>query len=171
MIGRMNRLWPSAAGAGALLAGLSGCADPAVCAGVGVVSQVGVFFVQDGYGDLTGAAYELCTRGKCEQGTLDPERISQIGLPLPDDVDPGSAPVRFRVTRAGAATPVIDESVDVRLLHQSDGCGGGGYARGLAFTREDGLLKTVPKAVWRAWLKQAREPRPPDRTASGTPTG
>ncbi|WP_416977845.1 hypothetical protein [Streptomyces sp. T028] len=175
--------------AGALLVGGSGCAGPAPCAGWGVVSEVGVYFVQDGYGDLAGASAEVCTRGDCAKGTLKQEDISRAFLTLPDDADPDSAPVRFRVTRKGATTPFIDESVDVRLLHQSDGCGGGGYSRALAFTKEDGLLKTVPKAVGAAWMQQLRgeatapptdatttpsprrSSRPPARTAAGTPTG
>ncbi|MFJ8111192.1 hypothetical protein [Streptomyces sp. NPDC096132] len=176
-------------GVSALLAGVSGCSSPGVCAGVGVVSQVGVFFVEEGYGDLAGASYELCTRGECARGELTQEGISNLHLPLPDDVDPDTAPVRFKVTREGATTPFIDESVEVRLLHQSDGCGGGGYSRGLAYTKEDGLMKSTPDAVFAAWIKQHEEQatalptalptdatttpsvRPPDRTAAGTPTG
>ncbi|MEU1178897.1 hypothetical protein ABZ464_14840 [Streptomyces sp. NPDC005820] len=184
MIGRVNRPGLTA-GAAALLTGLSGCADPAPCAGWGVVTDVAVYFVQDGYGDLAGASAEVCTRGGCEKGPLKREDISRVFLALPDDPDPDTAPVRFRVTRKGATTPFIDESVEVKLLHQSDGCGGGGYSRALAFTKEDGLLKSVPKAVGAAWMKQVRgeatalptdatttpSPRPPARTAAGTPTG
>ncbi|MEU1512554.1 hypothetical protein ABZ490_10395 [Streptomyces sp. NPDC005811] len=184
MIGRVNRLGP-AAGAAALLTGLSGCADPELCAGWGVVTEVGVYFVQDGYGDLAGASAEVCTRGECDKGPLRREGVSRVFLTLPEDPDPDAAPVRFRVTRKGATTPFIDASVEVKLLRQSDGCGGGGYSRALAFTKEDGLLKSVPKAVSAAWMKQVRgaatapptdatttpSPRPPARTAAGTPTG
>ncbi|WP_460073464.1 hypothetical protein [Streptomyces sp. YKOK-I1] len=172
-------------GVSALLAGVSGCSGPGACAGVGVVSQVGVFFVAEGYGDLAGASYELCTRGECVKGRLQQEGISKMNLLLPDDVDPDTAPVRFKVTREGARTPFIDESVEVRLLHQSDGCGGGGYSRGLAYTKESGLMKSAPKSVFAAWIKQHEEQatalptgatttpsaRPPARTAAGTPTG
>ena len=172
-------------GTAVLPALVSGCADGRVCAGWGVVSQVGVYFVQDGYDELAGASYELCTRGECVKGELKQEGINQIDVRLPNDIGPDAAPVRFRVTRQGATTPFIDESVDVKLLHQSDGCGGGGYSRGLAFTKEDGLMKSVPKSVSAAWLKQHMDEatalptdatttpsvRPSARTAAGTPTG
>ncbi|MGW1727817.1 hypothetical protein ACWCQK_33495 [Streptomyces sp. NPDC002306] len=141
-------------GVAALVAALSGCADVEACPGVGVVSQVGVYVVQDGYDDLAGASWELCTRGRCVKGEFEQEAVTDASLALPDGVDPDTAPVRFRVTRAGAARPFIDDSVDVRLLHQSDNCGGGGYARGLAYTKEDGLLPSVPEKVWAAWLEQ-----------------
>ncbi|MFD8999685.1 hypothetical protein ACFV0T_01655 [Streptomyces sp. NPDC059582] len=141
-------------GVAVLIAGLSGCADTGACAGVGVVSQVGVYVVQDGYDDLAGASWELCTRGKCVRGEFEQEAVTQANLVLPDDVDPDTDPVRFRVTGAGATKPFIDDSVDVKLLHQSDNCGGGGYSRGLAYTKEAGLLPSVPKEVSAAWLEQ-----------------
>ncbi|MEU6373731.1 hypothetical protein [Streptomyces sp. NPDC046909] len=158
------------------LAALSGCAGSLPCAGVGVVSQVGVYVVQDGYGGLAGASYELCSRGECVKGVFEEEGVSQVHLPLPDDVGPGSGPVRLRVTRAGAGTPLVDDSVDVKLLHQSDGCGGGGYSRGLALTAKDGLLPSVPKEIGKAWYRQLKaeataDPTLTSRTASGTPTG
>lgn len=141
-------------GVAALIAALSGCADMETCPGVGVVSQVGVYVVQDGYADLAGASWELCTRGRCVKGEFEQEAVTDVNLVLPDDVDPDTAQVRFRVTRTGAAKPLIDDSVDVKLLHQSDNCGGGGYTRGLAYTKEDGLLPSVPEKVLAAWLEQ-----------------
>jgi hypothetical protein len=103
-----------------------------------------------------------------------------VNLSLSDDVasdpDPDTAPVHFRVTRVGATTPIVDASVDVKLRHQPDGCGGGGYSRAPALTKEDGLLPSVPKKVPAVWMQQlrseaTRSPRPPFRTASGMPTG
>lgn len=166
--------------AAAFLAVLSGCADSTPCAGVGVVSELGVYVVQEDFDGLAGASYELCSRGGCVEGELAGEAVSRVFLSLPDDVDPDTAPVRLRVTRAGAGTPLVDDSVDVKLLHQSDGCGGGGYSRGLALTKADGLLPSVPKRVSAAWMRQIRAeatalpsppPSPTSRTASGTPTG
>ncbi|MDX3615693.1 hypothetical protein [Streptomyces europaeiscabiei] len=153
-------------GAAALLVGLSGCVDSSTCAGIDVVSQVGVYVVQDGYGDLAGATYELCTRGECAKGELEQTGIANVTVGLPDDVDPDTAPVRLRVTRAGAAKPFIDDSVDVKLAHQSDGCGGGGYSQGLAYTKEDGLLPNVPKEIGKAWVQQ----RTAEATADPSPT-
>ncbi|MFI6009451.1 hypothetical protein ACIBAG_11555 [Streptomyces sp. NPDC051243] len=148
------------------VAGASGCAGTQLCAGVGVVSEVGVYVVQDGYDGLAGASYELCTRGECVEGEFGQERVSRLTLRLPDDVDPDTAPVRLRVTRDGATTPVIDDSVDVKLLHQSDGCGGGAYNRALAFAKEDGLMPDVPKNISAAWLRQVRS----GATASAGPS-
>lgn len=112
------------------------------------------------------------------QGEFRQEALSHANLPLSDDVDPDTAPVRFRVTCAGATTPFVDDSVDVKLRHQSDGCGGGGRSRAPALTKEDGLLPSVPKKVSAAWTRQIRgeatappTPSPTSRTASGTPTG
>ncbi|MFB7335998.1 hypothetical protein ACFC00_30880 [Streptomyces adustus] len=155
-------------GVAALIAGLSGCADTGACAGVGVVSQVGVYVVQKGYDDLAGASWELCTRGKCVRGEFEQEAVTDASLTLPDDVDPDTAPVRFRVTRVGVAKPLIDDSVDVRLLHQSDNCGGGGYTRGLAYTKEDGLLPSVPKKVLAAWLEQHESEATAEPTSSAS---
>ncbi|MFF4270464.1 hypothetical protein [Streptomyces sp. NPDC001536] len=164
--------------AAAFLAVLSGCADPTSCAGVGVVSELGVYVVQEDFGTLAGASYALCSRGDCVEGELQGEAVSRVSLSLPDDVDPDTAPVRLRVTRAGAGTPVVDDSVDVKLLRRSDGCGGGGWSRALALTKADGLLASVPKKVSAAWMRQVRTeatalptPSPTSRTASGTPTG
>lgn len=142
--------------AAALLAAVTGCSAPEVCAGVGVESGIGVMFVQEGYADLAGASYELCTRGECVEGEVKQDGVTKVELPLPEDVDPGTAPVRFRVTRDGATAPLIDDSVAVKLRHQSDGCGGGAYNRGLAFTKEDGLTPDVPKKISEAWLRQLR---------------
>ncbi len=153
-------------GVAALLVGLSGCADSSTCAGVEVVSQVGVYVVQDGFGDLAGATYELCTRGECAKGEMQQQGISNLAVGLPDDVDPDTAPVRLRVTRAGAAKPFIDDSVDAKLVHQSDGCGGGGYSQALAYTKEDGLLPNVPKEIGKAWVEQ----RTAEATADPSPT-
>jgi hypothetical protein len=86
------------------------------------------------------------------------EGISKLDLSLPDDVDPGTAPVRFRGTRNGAAGPVIDATADVRLVRRSDGCGGGGYSRGLAFTRGGGLTTRIPPGLWEAWGKRDEQP-------------
>ncbi|WP_060886122.1 hypothetical protein [Streptomyces caniscabiei] len=153
-------------GVAALLVGLSGCVDSSICAGLDVVSQVGVYVVQDGYSDLAGATYELCTRGECAKGELKERGIAHVTVELPDDVGPDTAPVRLRVTRAGAARPFIDDSVDVKLIHHSDGCGGGGYSQGLAYTKEDGLLPNVPKGIGEAWVQQ----RTAEATADPSPT-
>ncbi|WP_206327500.1 hypothetical protein [Streptomyces sp. S3(2020)] len=173
---------PVALAVAASLAVLTGCTDPTPCAGVGVVSELGVYVVQEDFGGLEGASYELCSRGDCVEGELGGESVSRVFLSLPDDVDPDTAPVRLTVTRAGAGTPLVDDSVDVKLLRQSDGCGGGGWSRGLALTKADGLLPNVPKRVSAAWMRQVRAaataspspsspPSPTSRTASGTPTG
>jgi hypothetical protein len=114
------------------------------------------WFVHQGYGDLGGAFFELCARGTCTRGELRPEGITDVQLPLPHDVDPGAGPIRFRVTRKGATRPVIDASADVKLTFQSDGCGGGDYNRGLAFTKEGGLTAKIPRAVSEAWGEQVR---------------
>ncbi|MEU5887885.1 hypothetical protein ABZ835_13780 [Streptomyces sp. NPDC047461] len=157
-----------------VLAGATGCAFQEPCTGVGVRSWVGVYVVQDGYGGLAGASYELCTRGECVKGEFRREAVSGANLPLPNDVDPDTAPVRLRITRAGATTLLVDDSVDVKLLHRSDGCGG--WSGTLALTEEDGLLTSVPKKVSAAWTRQLRSeaaapPAPTSRIASGTPTG
>jgi hypothetical protein len=141
-----------------LFAAVCACAGPAPCAGVGVVSGVGLMFPHEGYDNLAGASYELCSRGECVKGKLPREDITKVHLPLPADVDPDTAPVRFRVTRKGAAGPVIDATADVKLARQSDGCGGGGYSRGLAFTTGGGLTPKVPPGLWEAWVKQGEEP-------------
>ena len=146
----------------ALLAALSGCSQGEPCAGYDVVSGVGVMFDHHGYGDLAGGSYELCTRGKCAKGTLRQERITHVRLPLPHDVDPDSAPVRFRVTREGEDRPLIDTSADVRLTHQTDGCGSSAYSRGLAFTKGKGLTTTIPKTVSDAWGRHVRSPASAD---------
>ncbi|MFF8021185.1 hypothetical protein ACFZDJ_08645 [Streptomyces sp. NPDC007896] len=143
-------------GVAALLAATSGCSQAEICAGVGTVSSVGVLFVHQGYGDLGGASFELCARGRCTKGELPQEGVTRVSLPLPHDVDPDSGPIRFRVTRKDAPRPVIDTSADVRLTFQSDNCGGGDYGRGLAFTKEGGLTAKIPKAVSEAWFKQIR---------------
>jgi hypothetical protein len=137
--------------AAALLAAVTGCSAPKVCAGVGVASGVGVMFLHEGYAGLAGASYELCARGKCAKGELKQEEITRVNLPLPDDVDPDAGPVRFRVTRKNDTRPLIDASTDVKLTHQSDGCGGGAYNRGLAFTKEGGLTVKIPAKVTEAW--------------------
>ncbi|MEU6667004.1 hypothetical protein [Streptomyces sp. NPDC046727] len=154
----------------ALLAASSGCADTNICAGWDVVPGVGVMFDRAGYGDLQGASYELCARGECTEGRLRQERITHVNLPLPDDVDPDAGPVRFRVTREGAARPVVDASADVRLTHESDGCGGGAYTRGLAFTREGGLTTKVPKSLSDAWMRQVRSEATSDPEPSPDPS-
>ncbi|MFJ3795501.1 hypothetical protein ACIPSJ_04370 [Streptomyces sp. NPDC090088] len=144
-------------GAVALLVGLSGCAGSAEpCAGVGVVTQVGVFFAQDGYDGLAGASVRLCAHGRCVEDRIPAEDVTSVNLPLPDDIGPDLGTVRFRVTRKGSTKPFIDASTDKRLSHQSDGCGGGAYNGALAFTKEGGLTATVPKSVSDAWIKQVR---------------
>ncbi|MEV6019204.1 MULTISPECIES: hypothetical protein [unclassified Streptomyces] len=151
-----------------LLAAASGCSYPEACAGVGVESGVSVLFQHQGYGDLAGALVELCTRGACTKDRLGNEGITNIHLPLPNDVDPHSGPVRLRVSRQDEAQPVINVSADVRLTFQSDGCDGGAYNRGLAFTKEGGLTTKIPKALQKAWGKQIRSQAKamPDPSAS-----
>jgi hypothetical protein len=147
----------------ALLAAVCGCTAQEDCAGVGVTSGVGVMFLHQGYADLAGASYELCARDECVKGELKQEDITKVNLPLPDGVDPDTGPVRFRVTRAGGADPVIDASTDVKLTRQSDGCGGGAYTRGLAFTKDGGLTAKIParvSQVWRDHLDALRSPSP-----------
>ncbi|WP_234476100.1 hypothetical protein [Streptomyces sp. MBT65] len=144
-------------GVSALLAAVSACGSPTPCAGVGVVSGVGVMFLHEGYDGLAGASYELCTRGKCAKGELEEEEITKVNLPLPDDVDPDASQLRFRVTRKGTDSPLIDATTDVKLSRQSDGCGGGAYNRGLAFTKDGGLTTKVPASVSAAWVKHVRE--------------
>ncbi|MEU0332412.1 hypothetical protein [Streptomyces sp. NPDC006193] len=155
-----------AAVAAAWLAAVSGCSGAQPCAGYGVVSAVVVTVDRTGYGDLTGASFELCARGECSRGGLRRERVTRVSLPLPRDADPGPGPVRFRVVREGAARPVIDTSADVALVFQPDGCGGGAYSRALALTGEGGLTTKIPKSVTDAWRKQLRsedtaDPAPP----------
>lgn len=141
----------------ALLVGLSGCAgNTEPCAGVGVVAEVGVFFAQDGYDGLAGASVRLCAHGRCVEDRIPAEDITNVRLPLPDDIGPDLGTVRFQVTRKGSTKPFIDASTDKRLSHQSDGCGGGAYNGALAFTKEGGLTGTVPKSVSVAWSKQLR---------------
>ncbi|MFE5190522.1 hypothetical protein [Streptomyces sp. NPDC056628] len=131
----------------------SACSSSKPCAGVGVVSQVGVMFLQRGYTDLAGASYELCAGGRCGKGHLEQEDITQLSLRLPDDVDEHLGTVRFRVTPKGSTHPEIDASTDVKLTHQSDGCGGGASSEGLAFTKEEGLTTKIPPSVSTAWRK------------------
>ncbi|MEV5178021.1 hypothetical protein AB0L10_45135 [Streptomyces flaveolus] len=126
-------------------------------------------FDQNGYGDLTGASYELCARGECVKGELRQERIKHVNLPLPHDVDPDSGPVRFRVTRQGEDTPLIDTSADVRLIRQTDGCTSSAYNRGLAFTKEKGLTTKIPKSVSDAWDRQIRSQATADQDPSTSP--
>ncbi|MFE0388742.1 hypothetical protein ACFW1F_32390 [Streptomyces bungoensis] len=136
----------------AFVIAISGCeGSPGACAGVGVESGVSVMFLREGYADLAGASYELCARDRCIKGKLAREDISRVSLPLPDDVDPDRGPVRFRVTPEGSTSPEIDTVSEVRLKRQSDGCGGGAYNRGLAFTKDDGLITRIPPSVSRAW--------------------
>ncbi|MEU9451583.1 hypothetical protein [Streptomyces sp. NPDC048277] len=45
------------------------------------------------------------------------------------------------------------ESGEDAQLGLPDGCGGGGCNGTLAFTKENGLTSTVPKAVSEAWAK------------------
>ncbi|MFD7880247.1 hypothetical protein ACFV5G_40315 [Streptomyces sp. NPDC059766] len=106
--------------------------------------------------------------GKCARGEFKQEAVTDASVTLPDDVDPDTAPIRLRVTRVGAAKPLINDSVDVRLLHQSDNCGGGGYTRGLAYTKEDGLLPSVPKKVLAAWLEQHESEATAEPTSSAS---
>ncbi|MFF0777696.1 hypothetical protein [Streptomyces sp. NPDC003720] len=134
----------------------SACGGSEPCAGVGVTSQVGVMFLQRAYTDLAGASYELCAGGRCVRDTLEPGDITRLSLRLPDDVGPDLGAVRFRVTPKGGGSPEIDESVDVKLTRQSDGCGGGAYSKGLAFTRQGGLTTKVPPVVTAAWRDHLR---------------
>ncbi|MEU2860972.1 hypothetical protein ACIQWL_30830 [Streptomyces mirabilis] len=108
-----------------------------------------------------------------------------MSLELSDDVDPDVGPLCFRVTREGTTSPVIDASTDVKLTRRSDGA----YSLGLACTEEGGLTTKIPACVSAAWRKHVKElasapptdvtskftpsglPRPPARTAAGTPTG
>lgn len=71
----------SGRGLAVLLAVTSGCSSTEGCAGVGTVSSDGVLFVHKGYGDLGGASFELCARGKCTKGELRQEGISDVSLP------------------------------------------------------------------------------------------
>jgi hypothetical protein len=103
---------------------MTGCAEQKPCAGVGVESGIGVYFVPTGYDDLTGATADLCTGDECVRKPVEEVEITKVRLGLADDADPDGVPVRFRVTRAGAKTPFIDDSVDTKLSHTSDGCGG-----------------------------------------------
>ncbi|MEV7322634.1 hypothetical protein [Streptomyces sp. NPDC093970] len=142
-------------GAAALVAGLSGCAyDTTACAGVGVVAHVGVFFAQEGYGDLAGASVRLCANGRCVEDRLRKESVSTIDLPLPDDIGRDLGTVRFRVTPEGGTTPLVDASAHKKLDFQSDQCGGGAYNGGLAFTKEGGLTAEIPKSVSKALRRQ-----------------
>ncbi|MFD3581647.1 hypothetical protein [Streptomyces sp. NPDC058683] len=141
-------------GVAALLAGVTGCADTTACAGVGVVAQVGVFFAQEGYGDLAGASVRLCANGTCVEDRLRKESVSLVTLPLPDDIGPDLGTVRFRVTRRGSTEPLVDASARKKLDFQSDECGGGVYNGGLAFTKETGLTTEIPKSVSKARLQQ-----------------
>lgn len=157
-------------GVAVLLVAATGCSHARDCAGVGTVSGVGVLFVHQGYGDLGGASFELCARGTCTKGELRPEGITDVKLPLPHDVDPDPGPIHFRVTRKGATRPVIDASADVKLTFQSDGCGGGDYSRGLAFTKEGGLTAKIAKAVSDAWGKQVRSRATPTSQPDPSPS-
>ncbi|MGW3915472.1 hypothetical protein ACWEBX_28705 [Streptomyces sp. NPDC005070] len=127
-----------------------------------------VLFQHQGYGDLTGALVELCTRGECTKDRLRNEDITNLHLPLSGDVDPDSGPIRLRVTRRDEAQPVINVSADVRLTFQSDGCDGGAHNRGLAFTKEGGLTTKIPTVLQRAWSQQVRSQATtmPDPSAS-----
>lgn len=140
----------------------SACSSsPELCGGVGVTSRVGVIFLQHGYKDLEGASYKLCAGGRCVKGHLEQADITQLSLPLPDDVDPDLGAVRFRVTPKGSGSPEIDASTDVKLTRQSDGCGGGAYNRGLAFTKAGGLTTKIPPSVsvaWRDHIKSLASP-------------
>ncbi|MFJ8493555.1 hypothetical protein ACIRBZ_35200 [Streptomyces sp. NPDC094038] len=106
-----------AAGAVTLLVGLSGCAANAEpCGGVGVVAQVGVFFAQDGYDGLAGASVRLCAHGRCVEDRIPAEDVTNVRLPLPDDVGPDLGTVRFRATSptAVAAAPTAGRSPSPR---------------------------------------------------------
>ncbi|PKW11934.1 hypothetical protein SAMN05428944_0830 [Streptomyces sp. 1222.5] len=134
----------------------SACSSAKPCAGVGVTSQIGVMFLQRGYTDLAGATYELCAGGRCVRDHLEQEDITHVTLRLPDDVGPDLGTVRFRVTPRGSNHPEIDASSDVELIRRSDGCGGGAYSQGLAFTREGGLTTKIPPGVSAAWHKHIK---------------
>ncbi|MGW1497389.1 hypothetical protein ACWCQW_02160 [Streptomyces mirabilis] len=154
-------------GVSALLAIVSACTSSSQpCAGVGVTSGVGVMFLREGYGDLVGASYELCARGTCAKGELQQEDITRVNLGLPDDVDPDGGTVRFRVTPKGSTSPEIDASTDVKLIRQSDGCGGGAYNRGLAFTEKGGLTTKIPPSVTAAWRRHLKELAAPSTGAT-----
>ncbi|MER6472881.1 hypothetical protein [Streptomyces collinus] len=140
----------------AVVVTMSACSGSKPCAGVGVTSQIGVTFLQRGYTDLAGASYELCAGGRCVKDQLEREDITRISLRLPDDVGPDLGTVRFRVTPAGGDHPEIDASTDVKLTRQSDGCGGGAYSEGLAFTKEGGLTRKIPSSVSAAWRKHLK---------------
>lgn len=103
----------------------------------------------------------------CE-GEAAAEGITKLNLSLPDDVDPDASPVRFRVTRKSAGRPAIDATADVKLARQSDGCGGGGYSQGLAFTKGGGLTTKIPPGLWEAWVKQGEEPATASPSAGET---
>ena len=143
----------------------SACSSSKPCAGVGVTSQVGVMFLQRGYTDLVGASYELCAGGKCVKDHLERGDITRISLPLPDDVDPNLGTVRLRVTPKGSTHPEIDASSDVKLTRQSDGCGGGVYSEGLAFTKEEGLTTKIPPSVSAAWHKHLKSLASPSESS------
>ncbi|MFG3165723.1 hypothetical protein [Streptomyces sp. NPDC048200] len=130
--------------------------SPKPCAGVGVTSQIGVMFLERGYNDLEGASYKLCAGDRCVKGHVEQADITHLTLPLPDDVDPDVGTVRFRVTPRGSGSPEIDASSDVKLTRQSDGCGGGAYNRGLAFTKEGGLTTKIPPSVSTAWREHIK---------------
>ncbi|WP_333777038.1 hypothetical protein [Streptomyces sp. IBSBF 3136] len=134
----------------------SACSGSEPCAGVGVTSHIGVMFLQRGYTDLAGASFELCAGGKCVRDHLEQEDITQVDLRLSDDVGPDLGTVRFRVTPKGSSHPEIDASSEVKLTRQSDGCGGGAYSGGLAFTKEGGLTTKIPPSVSAAWRKHLK---------------
>ncbi|MFJ8537076.1 hypothetical protein [Streptomyces sp. NPDC093591] len=168
MVGPSGRAQFSGAVAALLAAvtAVTGCSAPKACAGVGVASGVGVMFPHEGYAGLAGASYELCARGACAKGELKQEEITRVNLPLPDEVDPDTGPVRFRVIRENDTSPLIDASTDVELTHQSDGCGGGAYNRGLAFTKEGGLTAKIPAKVTQAWRAQFASLASPSESSS-----
>ncbi|MEU4038969.1 hypothetical protein [Streptomyces collinus] len=143
----------------------SACGGSQPCAGFGVTSQIGVMFLQRGYSDLTGASYELCAGGRCIEGDLERQDITRISLRLPADTGPDLGTVRFRVTPEGSSNPEIDASSDVKLSRQSDGCGGGTYSEGLAFTKEDGLTTKIPPRVSAAWRKHIESLAQPSQSS------
>ncbi|MFE5403245.1 hypothetical protein ACFQ9Z_18280 [Streptomyces sp. NPDC056580] len=148
-----------------VMATASACSSSKPCAGVGVTSQIGVMFLQRGYTDLAGASYELCAAGSCGKGHLEQEDTTRISLRLPDDTGPDLGPVRFRVTPKGSNHPEINASADVKLTRQSDGCGGGAYSEGLAFTKEDGLTTKIPPSVSAAWRKHLKSLASPSESS------
>lgn len=164
MVSRMIRL-RVLIGVSALLATVSACTSSQPCAGVGVTSGVGVMFLREGYGHLVGASYELCARGTCAKGELQQEDVTRVNLGLPDDVDPDGGTVRFRVTPKGSTSPEIDASTDMKLIRQSDGCGGA-YGRGLAFTKKGGLTTKIPPSVTAAWRRHLKELAAPSTGAT-----